>query len=202
MGKINTIQKNGLPYSYATTQFNLIDMNKKELRNKIKKLADEMSEDYITKASIEIENKIINSKEFIQSKTVFAYVSTSREVGTELIIKKALSMNKTVCVPRCLDAGNMQAVKINSFEELKPGKYGIPEPVGDEIVDADCIDLTVVPCVSAYVNGARLGHGAGYYDRFLQTYKATKLCPCFKKLLSDEIEMSEYDVYMDAVITD
>ena len=39
----------------------------------------------------------------------------------------------------------------------------------------------------------------GYYDRFLND-KVFKICLCFKELLSDEIVMDKYDIYMDKVI--
>lgn len=177
-------------------------MNKIELRKTAKEIACTLDENYIKNASEIIQNKIINSDAFKKSNIIFVYVSTQNEVGTEKIIRRALSMNKTVCVPRCLEKGIMQAIKIKSTDELSIGKFGICEPTGDDVMSAEKIDLVIVPCVCASLNGERLGHGGGYYDKFLESCNAVKYCLCFDKLILSEIPMDEFDIYMDKVFTE
>ena len=66
------------------------------------------------------------------------------------------------------------------------------------------LDLVIVPAVALSSNGARLGNGAGYYDRLLA--HVNKECILigvgYKSQLFDEIQMDKKDVYMDVVLTE
>jgi 5-formyltetrahydrofolate cyclo-ligase len=53
---------------------------------------------------------------------------------------------------------------------MVPNRYGILEPGGDEEVRLTEIDLVLLPLVGWDMSGARLGMGAGYYDRALQPF--------------------------------
>ena len=97
----------------------------------------------------------------------------------------------------------MDAVRVFSWQDLSPGAYGIPEPAGDPSDGLfPSIDLAVVPCVCASRTGQRLGHGAGYYDRFLRAHPMPCLCLCFHALLLDDLPTEPTDFPMDAVITE
>lgn len=153
-------------------------------------------------ASDTISEKVINSDTFRNSRIVFIYISMANEPDTRRIIESAWAECKTVCVPLCGENHTMKAVILNNFDELSAGKYGIPEPTGTQEVNASDIDFAIIPCVCASSDGKRLGHGAGYYDRFLENTKAKKICLCFGRLLTDDIPMDKYDIYMDNVISE
>ena len=178
-------------------------MTKHELRQKIKNLTENLSREYIKYSSEKIYSEFINSDDYKKSHTINIYISTDREVDTHLIIKKALSDGKTVLVPRCENKTEMNAVEIKSLDNLVLSKFGIYEPKKDiPAYDKSEIDLCVIPCVSASKDGKRLGHGAGYYDRFLAGLDTKLICLCFKKLMSDDIQMNDYDICMDKVISE
>ena len=69
-------------------------------------------------------------------------------------------------------------------------------------VTKENIDLAIVPCVSADLNGGRIGHGLGYYDKYLENTKMHKIGLCFVKLLEKEIPIEENDMKMDEIITE
>ncbi len=147
--------------------------------------------------------RVLKSAEYRAARTIFIYVSTASEPDTLPVIQDALKNGKQVCVPRCLKGHQMEAVRITALSDLQPGAYGIPEPSeGCITVPPERIDLAVIPCVAASEKRERLGHGAGYYDRYLLGVKACKMCLCFSWLLFSKIPTDPHDIPMDIVITD
>ena len=56
--------------------------------------------------------------------------------------------------------------------ELRPGTWGIPEPVParNRLAAPDGIDFVLVPGLVFDPDGGRIGYGAGYYDRLLGSW--------------------------------
>lgn len=178
-------------------------MTKKELRVKIKNKLDLLPVSYIDTAGETIESRVISSDIFKKSESIFIYINMPKEPSTLSIISEALKLNKKVLIPKCVSEGIMSAVEITGLDELKPGAFGIKEPVSnEESKDAKNIDLAIVPCVTASRNGMRLGHGGGYYDRFLEKHDIFKLCLCFEEIMCEEIPVSDNDIKMNAVFTE
>ena len=61
--------------------------------------------------------------------------------------------------------------------ELGKNRYGIPEPPKTEPIPLSSLDMLVIPLVGYDDSGNRLGMGAGYYDRCLESlrHQATPL---------------------------
>ena len=105
--------------------------------------------------------------EYVKADTVLLYAGTERETDTEKIIRDALKAGKNVCLPKCTGEGIMDAYRIESMDDLLPGKYGILEPVEScKMVEPGEIDFIMVPCATCNQQGYRLGYGGGYYDRY------------------------------------
>ncbi len=138
--------------------------------------------------------------EFRAAKTVFTYVSCGAEPRTDGIIRLSLSLGKTLAVPRCIASGIMEAVIIKSEDALTCGKYGIPEPQKGEVLPFSKIDFAVIPCLCADRSANRLGHGGGYYDRFLSDFGGFSLLLCRKELEAEEIPLEEHDRPANKVI--
>ena len=60
----------------------------------------------------------------------------------------------------------------------------------------------IVPCCAAAPDGRRLGFGGGFYDRFLLRTDAFRALICYGRLLREDIPTGEYDLRMDAVISE
>jgi 5-formyltetrahydrofolate cyclo-ligase len=104
----------------------------------------------------------------------------------------------------------MEARQVNSFEELEPGAWGIPEPrsTAPGIPSLDAIDVMVIPGLAFDRKGGRLGYGSGFYDRFLRGYDKLglphpyKLGVCFATQLLDELPMEQHDLRVDRIVTE
>lgn len=176
---------------------------KAEARRRAAAVRESLSPEYMSKASGIISRKVLNLCEFKRCSRLFIYVSVAGEPDTEEIIRAALEEGKRVFVPRCTGPSVMEAVEIKDFDEdLILGKYGIPEPAGGEAVLPGSIDFAVIPCVAAAFDGRRLGHGEGYYDRYLEKTKCPVAVLCFSPLVTDDIPTDSYDRKADMVMTD
>ncbi len=135
--------------------------------------------------------------------TVFCYVSVGKEPATGRLIETLLAMGKRVVVPRCQGGGIMDACPLSSFSELLPAPYGLLEP-GDAagVVPPGELDVVLAPCVAADKQGGRLGHGAGYYDRFLAQTHCPAYCLCRGKLLYNQVPTGPQDITMALVVTE
>ena len=181
----------------------LMGIEKDALRKLMLERQDALPQDYAFKASEAIQQKVLSLAQYRSARAVFLYISTPKEPSTARILRHALESGKNVYVPKCVSRQEMRAVRLRSTAELKPGRYGIPEPqCAAESGAADTFDLILVPCVCASKDGKRLGHGAGYYDRFLAENAQNAVCLCFHSMLREDIPVSENDVPLPAVLTE
>ena len=180
-----------------------VNMEKKRLRLWAAEIAGAMPENEIKAAGAAITDRVLSSPPYRQAAAIFIYVSMPREPDTRALIEHAWRTGKAVYVPKCRGQGRMDAAQVFDWNDFAPGAYGIPEPKN---APADRplspIDLAIVPCVCASPDGRRLGHGAGYYDRFLQARSMPCMCLCFHVLLRTDIPVGPLDRTMDAVITE
>lgn len=176
---------------------------KSEARRRAREIRGALTGEYMKRASTQITEKVLGSREFAICERLFIYVSTAGEPDTEEIIRTALKAGKRVFVPRCTGPGTMEAVEIADFDEdLAPGTMGILEPKNGRRADPREIDLAIIPCVAAAKDGVRIGHGAGYYDRYLAETGCYKTVLCFSELIMEELPAEKYDIKADRVITD
>lgn len=176
---------------------------KAQLRKKISDELAALPESYIESSNAQIAKKLFAMPEYAAAKRVFAYYSVGREVSTQGIIEHALSQGKQVALPVCESKGIMHFVLVHSLSELKKGRYGIPEPSEDgEAVTPNADDIIIVPALCADKSNNRLGHGAGYYDRYLAKAECFSVCLCRKRLLKDALPAEPTDYKVSAVITE
>ena len=177
---------------------------KRRLRKLVLARMEALPEDYILRSGEQIVKYLLESRWYREAESVFAYVSIRREPATHLLLEAALADGKTLFVPKCVSKTQMRMVQIRDLSLLAPGMFGIPEPKEPfgEAAPQTVPALCVIPCLAASPDGMRLGHGAGYYDRFLAKKDTLKLCLCYGRLLEAEIPADDRDVRMDFIATE
>ena len=154
--------------------------------------------------------KFVSLPEYGAARTVMFYVDVRTEVRTRDYLATALTHSKKIVVPWCNDRGELELFWLQSLEDLAIGMYKILEPklelrnLPDRQVPVAELDLIMVPGVAFTREGARMGHGKGYYDKLLEHARpdAPLVALAFECQLFPEIPTQPHDVFMDKVISE
>lgn len=137
--------------------------------------------------------------------TILCYFSLDNEISTDYIIQDAANEGKRIALPYCTDkSGNMDFYIISSLNDLISGSFGIKEP---DIAKCSILEdfnnsVCIVPALCYDWRGYRLGHGKGYYDRFLAKYSFISIGLCYNSLIQNEVPTDIYDKSVDYIVTD
>lgn len=183
-------------------------MNKEQIRKKVLETLRQQKQRERENRSLVIKEKLFRSPEFRSAGVVMFYVAKDYEVDTRPMIRHALQLGKRVAVP----VTNVREKRLIASEVLDPekefsfGPYGIKQPKREFVreIPIRMLDLIVVPGVVFDRKGSRLGHGLGYYDRFLKgAPKTTPLIGlAFRFQVVDDLPaLSSHDVPLTKLIT-
>lgn len=138
-----------------------------------------------------------------QAKTFLLFYGVDGEPDTRGVITQLLRQGKTVALPRCLPGRKMEARVITGLSDLTGNYYGIPEP-GDHcsVIVGEALDVILVPHLCCDREGYRLGHGGGYYDRYLQGFRGFTVALCPVERLVERVPREEYDCPVELVLTE
>ena len=95
-------------------------------------------------------------------------------------------------------------LSVTSIKDLQVGAYKIREPVqGWMAGKPGRRDVVLVPCVGLDLRGHRLGHGGGFYDRWLrQNPRATRIAVLFHCQLALLLPHTSKDAVIKLAATD
>jgi len=177
---------------------------KEILRKEIKEKRRNISKEENRKKSKEIKEKLFNLREYKDARVVLFYISYNGEVFTHDMIKDALEDKKVVVPISNKEDNTLSLSKLDSWDDLELGSYGILEPrkICMQEVQIDNIDLIIVPGVGFDLNGNRMGHGKGYYDKLLEKSKAIHIGLAFELQIIDKIPTEEHDISLNKIITE
>ncbi len=179
---------------------------KKKLRHHMLGLRRHLSGEKHLAYSQSIWKRLQREVFFKRSNCIFCYASMPDEVQTLAFLKQMLLQGKKVCLPFITGKGKMEAVALPSLDVLTMGDFGIltVQAENRHKVSPETIDCVIVPGAAFGRDGARLGMGGGYYDRFLmkQAVSAFRVAAAFSCQLTDKIPMEVHDCRVDAIVTE
>lgn len=171
---------------------------KKELRRNIKGLRLMLSQLEKEQAAEEVFARLERTAAFLMADHILMYHSLPDELSTHKFLAKWKDL-KHFYLPR-VNGVNLDILPYDE-SRLELGSFHIEEPQGDSTVDPDDIELMIIPAVAFDRRGNRLGRGKGFYDRLLQSTRATKIGVGYEFQLLDELPAEEHDIPVDMVIT-
>ena len=136
---------------------------------------------------------------------ILSYMPTYDEADVSELNRRLADAGKHVCYPVTAGGGLMSAYEPESPDAFAVKRYGILEPVIERSrrIEPAAIDAIILPCVAFDHQLRRLGHGAGYYDRYLPLCKkAVKIAAAFSLQELEEVICDSYDVPVDLVVTE
>lgn len=102
----------------------------------------------------------------------FIPIAKFNEIDTTLILYsvwKNTPQIRTV-VPRVnFETGEIESLTYAPETELFANAWEIHEPQHDDTIEAEEIDMVIVPLLCFDLRGHRVGYGKGFYDRFLKS---------------------------------
>lgn len=182
-----------------------MESNKKELRNKYKKLRQNLGELEIEEMSLAIANKLLELP--IWEKTyfhIFLSIVEHKEVDTELILHLLSGKDKEIIISKSdFATREMTHFLLTDNTKIKKNEYNIPEPIDGIEIPSKKIDVIFIPLLAYDTKGNRVGYGKGFYDKFLSECKtdAIKIGLSFfepEKLITD---IFEGDAKLDYCVT-
>ncbi len=165
------------------------------------------------KAALSMEERLEKSKKICRyvlgqitgGETVLAYTSKELEVNTAPLIDELLKRKNNVAVPIIQKEDiSLRLSYIRDRSVLVPSTFGVPEPIGNEIpARPEEISVILLPMLGFDRTGARIGYGAGYYDRFLEKNPGLKkIALAFACQEVERLPLDPTDIRMDMIITE
>lgn len=137
---------------------------------------------------------------------VAAFVPMPSEPGGDFFLPAVACACKELWLPVCYPKGQLRWGQYTGPESLRPGKFGILEPITPTADSAtlSTLDAVFVPALAIDEAGFRLGQGAGYYDRAMADFSGLLVAVVYahEVLPVGEVPTQQHDIKCSAIITD
>lgn len=144
---------------------------------------------------------VAETEEFARATLLLCYAHVNSEPDLTPLYELAVKRGKRIAFPRC-EGTALYFHVVSSPDALTPGRFSIPEPPKSApLAECDADTLCILPALSAAPDGTRLGYGGGFYDRFLPTFKGSRVLPIYDSQLSTALPREDTDFPVSLIIT-
>ena len=158
-----------------------------------------------TAASAKICRSLQALPQLERAKIFLSYSPMEEETDVTAFHAWAAGRGIDIAYPVTGKGGQMKAYIPRSASAMRPDRYGILSPVPEEseYIAPERLDAVLVPCVAFTADGMRLGHGGGYYDRYLpRCPQAVRVLPAFAAQCAPELPTDGYDLPVHIIVTE
>ena len=183
-------------------------MDKQEIRKTMQMRRRELPPAVRTRCSAEICGRILERADVqaaMDAHAMFAvYLASPAEIDLAALIRRLWDAWCPVAVP-AWRGGTYELVRYARDTRLVKGPMGILEPAADGCAPISAAEpaVWIVPGLAFTKDGARLGYGGGWYDRFLAAAapSAVSLGVAYHFQVLDSLPAEPHDVPLTAVVS-
>lgn len=182
---------------------------KDEIRVRLKAARLALSADWAAEANRVIAAKCIELVDWNKVHTMHSYVPVMKENEPDCwpLLEYAWQRYPHIrtAVPVKNVHGEYDAVVVNPQTSWQRAGVRIPRPIAGEVLPAhERFDVIIVPMLGFDTVGYRLGHGKGWYDRFLATQtNAIIIGMCYESgFVPAGLPHEAHDIPMQHVVTE
>lgn len=176
----------------------VVKFTKSEFRIHVKNELKKLNSHQAKCVSASIARKTLKLVNSLKVKNILIFIPLPYEPDL-LKLRAKFTRNRNLFVPFMVNE-SLKAVKLRM--PFKTAKFGVRE-AGDSNAHFGRIDLAVIPVIGVDAKMARIGHGAGFYDRFFASlpYRPTIVFVQIKDFFLNADICDSHDIKGDFYIT-
>lgn len=183
-----------------------LKITQQQAREMVQYRLNHWDEDDYEMANEGLQEELERLKLLSEAQVVAAYIAMPEEASLASFLEIHLLAGKKLLLPKVngeeLDFYLIE--NLDQMNQLKKGSFGILEPHEEFCtLYKESPEVFLVPGVAFGEHGERVGHGRGFYDRYLKNHpKAIKVGICFEKqVFNGYISQNSWDVPMDYIVS-
>lgn len=179
---------------------------KDALRRRLRTELARLDPDATADAARAMAHRVLDLPEVRTAHGVMVCLSFGVELDTGPLVDGLLAAEKTVFVPRIERKG--RRLTLHPYPcPLETLRFGLQQPTPDAPALAayaidHSIDVALLLGLGFTRSGWRLGHGGGYFDRFLVDRPFPAIGLAHGAQILDHLDVEDHDIPMDAVVTE
>lgn len=170
-------------------------MTKQELRKLMRAELQRHTCAELQDMSAAICRRLLADRKVLEADTILAFWPMPTEPDIRPVIDSLHGMGKRILLPRVTSKTDMVFCPYEGADSMMAvPPYGILEPTNAKVDAPSGNAVMLIPGVSFDADGNRLGHGCGYYDRYLAIHPMPVIPVYFPFQLVDKVPTDKYDI--------